>query len=226
MQNDLVNAYTADIAKNSGRMKSLNIERLWFNIPKQLTETIDTSVKKFRFKGAVPGLRGFEQIAGPLDWLEKAGLTLKASIVNHVQIPLTAFKEENKFKLYFFDTGLLGAICNLAPISLFKMDFGTYKGYIAENFCAQELRANSQQNLFCWTGRTSEIEFLLQIEDEIFPVEVKSGFITKSKSLKTYYDKYSPEKSVILSARNELRFTNNGILRAPIYLAGQIYKFL
>jgi len=202
VQNDLLNTYMADIAKHSGEMNAIHIERLWRNVPAQLARTQDESAPKFKFKDAVPGFRGFEQLSLPMNWLEKAGLILKTYIIQNIESPLSGQVTENRFKLYMFDVGLLGAMNRLSPAILYNMEFGRYKGYIAENFVAQELVSTGYKNLFCWEGRTSEIEFLIDTEKGIIPLEVKSGINTKAKSLKVFEDRYHPEKSIILSSRN------------------------
>ena len=169
VQKNLLDTSLADIAKHSGRMNALSIERLWRNVPVQLAQTQDGSAPKFRFRGAIPGIRGYEQLNAPLTWLEKADLIIRSFIVERAALPLSGYARENRFKLYFFDTGLLGALAGLAPAVFLKYGFGSYQGYIAENFVAQELRAAGLERLYCWQGRTSEIEFLVEAENEIIP---------------------------------------------------------
>jgi predicted AAA+ superfamily ATPase len=173
-QRDLIDAYVADIAKHSGKANALHIERLWRNIPEQLARTGSGSTAKFKLRDAVPGIRGYERLSSPLDWLEGADLIIRIPIVDALCMPLSSVGKENRFKLYFFDVGLLGAISGIAPSVFFDYGFGTYQGYIAENFVAQELRANDS-TLYCWQGRTAEVEFLLEKEGEIIPVEVRPG---------------------------------------------------
>ncbi len=113
---------------------------------------------------------------------------------------------------------MLGAISGLEPSKVLQYDYGNYKGYVAENYVAQELRASGVRALYCWQGRTSEIEFLLETDSGIIPVEVKSGRITQSKSLKVYEGRYKPGKSIVLCARNiESQGTR---LYIPLYLSG------
>ena len=71
-------------------------------------------------------------------------------------MPLSAFAAENRFKLYFFDVGLLGALSDIAPARLLEYDLKSYKGYVAENFVSQELRVSGMPALYCCTGRTAE----------------------------------------------------------------------
>ena len=222
VQHDLLETYMADIAKYSGKINALHIERLWRNVTHQLARSQDGSAPKFRFKDAVPGIRGYERLTSPLSWLEKACLILRTSIVERAETPLSGFAQSNRFKQYFFDVGLLGALSGIAPNRFLQYDFKTYKGYVAENFVAQELRSSGISALYCWSGRTSEVEFLLETATGIVPVEVKAGNITQSKSLRVYEERYKPEKSVLLSARNiESRGPR---LHVPIYLAGMLRK--
>ena len=221
---DLLDTYMADIAKHSGKTNAQHIERLWRNVPVQLARAQDGSAPKFRFKDAVPGLRGYERLSSPLDWLENARLVLRTSIVSRAETPLAGFARDNRFKQYFFDVGLLTTVTNIDPAIILKYDYGSYKGYVAENFVAQELRATGVRDLFCWEGRTSEVEFLLETPSGIIPLEVKSGWITQSKSLNVFEKCYHPRQSMVLSARNVK--TQGSRLYAPIYAASQLGRLL
>ena len=222
VQKDLIDTYMADIAKHSGKVNAMHIERLWRNVPAQLARSMDGSASKFKFKDAVPGYRGYERLAAPISWLESAGLIIRTSLIENAVIPLGSNIKENRFKLYFLDVGLLGAIIHLSPKVLMDFDFGSYKGYIAENFVAQELLAAGYQDLFCWEGRTSEVEFLIESGSQIIPIEVKSGNVTKSKSLTVYEGRYHPERSIVFSGKN-VKSTNQRTY-LPIYSIGSFLK--
>jgi len=224
IQRDLFSAYLADIAKHSGKTNAIHIERLWRNVPAQLARNIDGSAPKFRFKDAVPGMRGFERLSGPIDWLANAGLILKTFTIDTAAIPLSAYASENKFKLYMFDVGMLGAISDIQPATILQYGFGSYQGYVAENFVAQELKASGAANLYCWTGKTSEVEFLLSTDLGIVPLEVKSGRVTHSKSLGVFEARYHPERSYVLSARNNECKRKRCF--APIYAVGTVERDL
>ncbi|MCK4506474.1 MAG: ATP-binding protein [Candidatus Aegiribacteria sp.] len=221
---DLVDTYMADIAKHSGKTNALHIERLWRNVPVQLARAQDGGASKFRFKDAVPGFRGYERLSSPLGWLESAQLILRTSIVNRAETPLAGFTRDNRFKQYFFDVGLLAVITNIDPALILKYDYGSYKGYIAENFVAQELRAAGVRDLFCWEGRTSEVEFLLETSSGIIPLEVKSGWVTQSKSMNVFMERYQPRQNIILSAKNVNSCGSR--LYVPIYAAGRLANLL
>ena len=219
-QRDLLEAYLADMAKHSGKSNALHIEKLWRNVPAQLARSLDGSAGKFRLREGIPGIRGYERLSAPLDWLECANLLLRTPIIDAVGVPLSGHVKENRFKLYFFDVGLLGAASGIAPATFLDYGFGSYQGYVAENFVAQELRAAGDKTLFCWQGRTSEVEFLLEREGEVVPVEVKSGWVTQSKSLKVYMERYRPPRAYILSADNGRR--GNIVRHLPLYAAGRL----
>jgi predicted AAA+ superfamily ATPase len=220
-QNTLILGYEADMAKHSGKQNSMHINRLWRNIPSQLAREQNGSAPKFKFKEVIPGVKGYERLSGIIDWLMTAGLIIKVHFIEKALPPLSAFKEENAFKLYFFDVGILGAVSQLSPKTILDYDYGTYKGYFAENFAAQEFICSGIDELFCWREVTSEVEFLRQIEGKVFPIEIKSGWVTKSKSLSVFAGKYSPEYRVVMSARNLKINAERKIHYYPLYLASR-----
>jgi len=81
----------------------MHIERILTNIPSQLAREQDGSASKFKFKGVVPGMRGYSRLAGAMDWLVATGLIHKIHIVNRTELPFSAFIKENRFKLFLFD---------------------------------------------------------------------------------------------------------------------------
>ncbi len=221
-QDELIKAYYADIAKHSGKVNAMHIDRTWRSVPSQLSRAYDGGVNRFKFKGIIPGINRYTQLVNVIDWLEGAELIIKLPLVNHVEQPLSAFSKENIFKLLMFDIGILGAMSDLDPSIILDYDYGSYKGYFAENFVAQQLLASYEQNIFSWQEDRSEIEFLLQHKGKVIPVEVKSGQITRAKSLQKYIDKYLPEKSFILSANNLKIGSKDTIFRLPLYLAERL----
>lgn len=224
IQGDLLTAYLADVAKHAGKVNAMHIERVWRSVPSQLARSLDGSAAKFVFKGVVPGVNGYARLSGAVDWLEAAGLILKVPIVKAARQPLSAFVEENFFKLYMFDVGLLGALGGLPPRALWGFDFGSYKGYVAENFALQELVAAGRRDAVCWREGTAEVEFLLEQGGAVLPVEIKSGWVTQAKSLKVFAHKYHPPFRTILSARNVSLDPAHGVHHLPLYLASRIHR--
>ncbi|MCK4609051.1 MAG: ATP-binding protein, partial [Gammaproteobacteria bacterium] len=189
-QTELILAYNADMAKHSGKVNAMHLDRLWKAIPAQLAREQDGSATKFKFKGIIPGINRYSRLAGAIDWLEAAGLVIKTHIVNSGNLPFAAYSKENAFKLYVADVGLLGALSELTPQTILAYDYGTYKGYFAENFIAQEFQCSGVANLYSWQEGRYEIEFLRDIQGQVIPIEVKSGWVTKTHSLNIFAEKY------------------------------------
>ena len=220
-QENLITTYHADMAKHSGKQNAMHLERLWRNIPAQLARDQNRSAPKFKFKNIIPGINRFSQLAGMIDWLKAAGLIIQVHIVNKGELPFSAYIKENSFKLYIFDVGILGALSQLPAKTILEYDYGSYKGYYAENFVAQAFLCSGVNDLYSWRERTAEVEFLREIDGKILPVEVKSGRITQAKSLKVFSQKYHPPYRTIMSAKNLHIDTKNNVHRYPLYFASQ-----
>lgn len=216
-QDTLIKSYHADIAKHAGAQNALHIQRVFESIPRQLARTHNSQAPRFQFKDVIPGIQHAERLHGAIDWLKKAGLLLQTPIIRHVEMPLNAQAKENLFKLYSFDVGILNAMNDIPAKSILDYDFGSYKGYIAENFVAQMLNKNSHK-LFCWQQDRAEIEFITLLSDSITPIEVKAGHVTKAKSLEKFLTLYSPPNSIILSG-NPLNIEPQNTQKLPLYLS-------
>jgi predicted AAA+ superfamily ATPase len=231
VQQKLINDYLADVAKHSGKVNAMHIERTWRSVPRQIAAAQDMSVSRFKFKDVIPGVHNYGRLAGPIDWLTKAGLVIQLPVCEHAQTPLSAYTKANHFKLLMFDVGILNAMLEMPPSALSSYDFGTYKGYIAENFVAQELKTSQPGvSFYGWSEGKSEIEFLLQGHDGPVPVEVKSASRIRAKSLKTFVDKYQPHTSIVISSRPilEMPHTNGKTINVnlPLFLAERVWKYV
>lgn len=222
-QEEVIGTYLDDMTKHSGKENSMHIERLWKDIPTQLARKQDSSAPKFNFKGIIPGIQAYSRLVGAIDWLEATGLIIKVKIVKQSASPLSAFTKENRFKLFMFDVGILGAVSSLQIQDIWNQDYGNYKGYYAENFVAQEFQyiKTPLESLYSWSEGESEIEFLKDSCNGIIPIEVKSGTNTQAKSLKSYINRYNPKYSVILSAKNYHIDESKQINYYPLYLSSK-----
>ncbi len=218
-QNTLINNYYADFAKHSGKINSMHINRVWHSIPEQLAKTQDNNTARYKFKGVIPGASRYTELVGPIDWLKSAGLIIKVPLCHSGELPLSAYTKENIFKLNCFDVGILGALSHLPPAVIMEYDYGTYKGYFAENFVAQEFLAQNIE-LYSWSEGTAEVEFLRMMDTHVIPIEVKSGWITKAKSIRVIQEKYASPYRVIMSAKNLTIDKVNKVHHYPLYLCG------
>jgi len=225
LQQELILAYLADMAKHSGKINSMHLDRLWRSIPEQLSRSQDASSKKFVFKDIGSGLNRYDHIAGVIDWLAKAGLIIKVDIINSGQLPFSAYTKENAFKLFLFDIGVLGALSDLEPKVILEQDYGSYKGYFAENFVAQEFLCSGQERLYSWQEKTAEVEFVVRQDKKAIPIEVKSGWVTHAKSLQIFAAKYQSPYRVIFSANNLSKIKEgSAVYRYPLYMAREFMK--
>jgi len=219
IQTRLVNDYMDDISKHSGKIKAVRIQAVLKNIPIQLARETN-GTKKFIFKDVLPNGSRYSLLEGPIEWLVKAGLVFKVPICNNAELPLQAYADEKRFKLYIFDVGILGCMLELLPKTIFSYDYGSYKGYFAENVVLMEMMSRWNKAVYSWSRNTSEIEFLMDYDGAITPIEVKAGINTKAKSLKVFRERYLPEQAVLLSGRAMLPM-KNGMTQLPLYMAGK-----
>lgn len=214
MQNLILNAYTADMAKYTSNSESTKIKNAFQSIPAQLAK----ENKKFQYKlirkGATAGLFG-DSIA----WLVFSGVALSCEKATRGENPLIAFRDVSAFKLYLSDVGLLSAFTGIMPEDIIRNTLSEiYKGALTENYVAQTLTACGY-HLYYWTSDApvAEVDFLIQKEGKIIPVEVKSGENVNSKSLKHFQNLFHPEKIIRLSRKN---FGSDGVIQSvPLYAA-------
>jgi predicted AAA+ superfamily ATPase len=222
-QRDLLSTYESDFAKHAGKLNALHIQALYRNIPSQLAAVYDHSVQRFKFGEVMPGKKGFAAWERPLHWLINAGLALQVKIANSGRLPLEHFTKANIFKLYMHDIGLLGCASSLDPDTLLTQSYGLAKGFFAENFVMQELRAAHHQQLwplYAWSEGEAEIEVVRPYRGTVIPIEVKAGHRTQAKSLVQFRKLYDPPLSIKISA-NPLQYdAGTGMLHLPLYLAG------
>jgi len=212
VQNKIINDYIADMAKYASNAESVKIRSAYNSIPVQLAK----ENKKFQYKLAQRG--GTATIFGSaIDWLNFAGVVLKCTRIEHGMEPISVYSDLASFKLYMSDTGLLtmkSGISQQTILSSGEVE-NTFLGAISENYVAQAFAAKNY-NLYYWTTEgKAELDFVLQKEDEIISVEVKTGTRTKSKSLTMFVEKYKPAYSIRISSKN-FGFENN-IKSVPLY---------
>ncbi len=212
VQSLILNAYTADMAKYTSNSESTKIRNAFQSIPAQLAK----ENKKFQYKlirkGATAGLFG-DSIA----WLIFSGVALSCERVTRGENPLIAFRDVSSFKIYLSDVGLLSAFTGIMPEDIIKNNLSEiYKGALAENYVAQTLTACGY-HLYYWTSDApvAEVDFLIQKNGKVIPVEVKSGENVNAKSLKHFQKLAQPDKLIRISRKN---FGSDGAVWAiPLY---------
>jgi hypothetical protein len=221
IQTNILNAYSLDFAKHAPEEQLMKINQVWDSIPSQLAK----ENKKFIYSAIREGGRA-KEFEAALQWLVEAGLILKTPLISTPKIPLSAYTNLNAFKIYLVDVGLLGAMSHLSAKTLLHENelFQEFRGAIVENYVAQEL-VHSHYPLFYWASEgKAELDFIIEQEDLIYPLEVKSGDSSKKKSLRVYGDTYHP-KMLIRSSPMNLR-KDGDILNCPLYLIEELRSLI
>ena len=210
IQNQILHSYEGDFSKHAPVEMIPRIRMVWHSIPSQLAK----ENKKFIFGILREGARA-KDFELAIQWLTDSGLILKSHRVSKPGLPLIAYQELSVFKLFLHDVGLLGAMAGLNARTLIEGDkvFTEFKGALAEQFVMQQLRLKSESYIGYWTNErsTAEVDFVVQEEGEIIPIEVKSGENTRAKSFRQFYEKYLPSKAVrttLLPYKQEEWMTN------------------
>jgi len=212
IQNDIILHYIADMSKYATPATSVKIRACYNSIPAQLAK----ENSKFQYKIVQRG--GTATIFGEaIEWLQFAGIVLKCQRLEHGFIPVTAYADLSNYKLYMADIGILTLHSKIplqTMLSPIEVD-NIFLGSMAENYVAQSF-TNKGYDLFYWqSDGKAEIDFVLQIDDSVIPVEVKKGTRNRSRSLGIFAEKYKSPYSIRISKKN-FGFENN-IKSVPLY---------
>lgn len=197
VQRSILKSYDEDFAKHADGILLSKIRLLWNSIVAQLAK----ENKKFVYSAMRSGARARDYEAA-LAWLQDAGMIKIVRNVSVPKMPLAAYEEFNAFKLYAHDVGLVGAMADLpADILIDGSDIFThFKGAFTEQFVLEELLARGvSPNYWAPDNLRAEVEFLLQVGREIYPLEAKAADNLRAKSLKSYIDRFNPAKALRVS---------------------------
>ena len=194
-QLSIINQYEGDFGKHIDPRQLPRIRMTWDSIPLQLAK----ESKKFFFGRIKKGARMSDfEIA--IEWLCNAGLVHKVNLVSKPAHPLKAYVDFSSFKLFLIDVGLLGALSELNPQSVLLGNkvYEEFKGAIAEQYVLQELIAGEKYTPYYFSSEklSFEVDFLIQREQDIIPIEVKAEDNLRAKSLKFYCEKYKPAMAI------------------------------
>lgn len=223
IQNQILEGYRQDFSKYTESRSVARITSVWNSVPAQLAK----ENKKFSYQMVEKGARAREYEMA-LEWLVLCGLVYKIHRITKPDLPLSAYEDSAAFKLYMLDTGLLCAKAKLNAQTIIDGNavFEEFKGSLTEQYVLQELKAQKELSIAYWSKKsgTAEVDFIIQNNSEIIPVEVKASVNLKAKSLASYREQYQPEKAVRTSLADfEI---NNGLYNIPLYLIENINGYL
>ncbi len=222
---NILDAYERDYAKHPDPSDFPKISMLWKSIPSQLSR----ENKKFLYKAVKEGARAREY-EDALQWLVDANLVSKIYRSTAPGLPIAAYDDLSAFKLYLVDVGLLRRLALLAPSAFGEGNrlFTEFKGALSENYVLQAMKNQFEATPRYWSAdsRRYEVDFLIQRENDILPVEVKSEDNTESKSLKYYKKKYGEKvKLRVRFSLNNLKLDND-VLNIPLFMADYADKLI
>jgi predicted AAA+ superfamily ATPase len=194
-QYQILHSYEGDFSKHAPVEIVPRIRMVWQSIPAQLAK----ENKKFIYSVIREGARA-KDFELAIQWLVDCGLLLKSHRISKPHLPLIAYQDLSVFKLFLNDIGLLGAMAGLNIRTLIEGDelFTEFKGALAEQFVMQQLRTDTERYIGYWTNERStlEVDFVIQDEGEVIPIEVKSGENLRAKSFKQFCEKYKPGNAI------------------------------
>ncbi len=214
IQKRILAAYEQDFSKHAPIDIVPKIRMLWNSIPSQLAK----ENKKFIYGLVREGARA-KDYETALMWLSDCGLIHKVSRVTTAGIPLKAYEDLKAFKLFLLDVGLLGCMAGLRQHTLLDGNalFAEFKGALTEQYVCQQLKTIEDLGVYYYTNDrgSCEIDFVLDTGEKIIPVEVKAEVNLRAKSLKSYYEKYTPELSVRTSMSDYKQ--EDWLVNLPLY---------
>lgn len=200
IQREILNAYEADFSKHAPLEVVPRIQMVWRSIPSQLAK----ENKKFVYGVLREGARA-KDFELAIEWLCNCGLFLKSQRISKPEMPLIAYQDLSVFKLFLLDVGLLSAMASLDMRILIEKDriFTEFKGALTEQYIMQELKLRSEDYIGYWTNErsTAEVDFVIQREAEIIPIEVKAESNIRARSFKLFCEKYQPKQAIRTSMR-------------------------
>ncbi len=223
VQETILETYRSDFSKHISSTGKLKIDLRWESISNQLTQ----ESKKFVYKKIKQGARA-DEFEKALSWLINCGLVYKINRITKPALPIKAYEDTKAFKLFILYVGLPCALSKLPARTLIDGDkiFTEFNGALAEQYVLQQQKTLEDIEVAYWISKSgnAEIDFVIQTDGYVIPVEVKATTNLQAKSLKVYREKIKPE----ISIRNSLADfeINNGLYNIPLIITGKIDEII
>lgn len=213
-QDTILASYLNDMSKYNNLNEIKKTRLTYDNITVQLSK----KNTRFQYKLIKKGGRASE-FEHAIEWLCLSGIVSQVYRVEQIKKPLENYRDIDAFKIYVSDMGLLCAKKDVAANDILYMvdELNDFKGGMTENYANVQLLINGYNTYYWQSERGAEIDFVIQRECKLIPVEVKSADNTRAKSLKVYMDTFSPEYAIKLSSKN-FGFEDNKKI-VPLYAA-------
>lgn len=214
LQNMILLSYLNDMSKYNTKNEIKKTRIAYDNITVQLSK----KNTRFQYKLIKKGARA-SKFENAIEWLTLSFIVSQVYRAEQIKKPLENYHDIDSFKIYISDTGLLCAKKDIIPDDILYMsdEINDFKGGLVENYVNISLTINGYRTYYWESKRGAEIDFVIQREGKLIPIEVKSADNTKSKSLKIYIDTYNPPYAIKLSQKN-FGFEDNKKI-VPLYAA-------
>lgn len=221
--NNIIEAYERDFAKHPNTKEFPKISMIWKSLPSQLSR----ENKKFIYKVVKEGARAREY-EDALQWLVNANLVSKVYRISAPRIPLSAYDDLSAFKIYMADVGILNRLSLLSPKAFGEGSrlFTEFKGALTETFILQSLIPQFEVSPRYWTDNIYEVDFVIQHENDVFPIEVKAEKNTKSKSLLKFKEKYSENVKLRVRFSFDNLILDGDLLNIPLFMVDYSKKLI
>lgn len=221
IQHEILRSYQADFSKHAPSGQVPRLDMVWESLPAQLAK----ENKKFVYGVIREGARA-KDFELAIMWLVNCGIVLKSHRISTPRMPLKAYQDLAVFKLFMVDVGLLGASAGLSAAALIEGNriMTEFKGALTEQYVMQELKTLNLDYIGYWTNErsTSEVDFVIQKENSVIPIEVKSGENLRSRSFTLFCQNFSPDKALKTSALPYRE--DKTVLNVPLYGISAVMK--
>lgn len=213
-QDTILASYLNDMSKYNN-LNEIKKTRLAYD---SITVQLSKKNTRFQYKLIKKGGRASE-FENAIEWLNLSGIVSQVYRVEQIKKPLENYRDIDAFKIYVSDMGLLCAKKDVIANDILYMveELNDFKGGMAENYVNVQLSINGYNTYYWQSERGAEIDFVIQREGKLIPIEVKSADNTRAKSLKVYMDAFKPEYAIKLSSKN-FGFEDNKKI-VPLYAA-------
>lgn len=222
---DIISAYERDFAKHPDTKEFPKISMIWHSIPSQLAR----ENKKFLYKVVKEGARAREY-KDALQWLVDARLIYKIYRSSAAGLPMSAYDDLSAFKIYLSDVGILRRLAQLAPTAFGEGNrlFTEFKGALTENYVLQTLMTQFEVMPRYWSQNNPpyEVDFIIQRENDILPVEVKADTNITGKSLKKFKELFGDKVKLRVRFSLENLKLDNDVLNIPLFMADQADRLI
>jgi len=221
--NNILEAYERYFAKHPNIYEFPKISMIWKSIPSQLSK----ENKKFIYKVVKEGARAREY-EDALQWLVNANLVTKVFKCSAPRIPLSSYDDLSAFKIYLVDVGLLTRLSQLSPSTFGEGNrlFTEFKGALTENYILQGLSLQFEVSPRYWAENNYEVDFIIQNENNIIPIEVKAETNIKSRSLQKFKEKFKDDIKLRVRFSFENLKLDDDLLNIPLFMVDYTEKIV